>query len=368
MRGFFEKQNEVLKQLGPNLDDDLKSSLGRLKQIWSQAMADQNEPVRVAVTGASGQIGYAMLFRLASGDVFGPQTPVILHLLELPQAINALNGVVMELRDCAYPLVRNIITTDNPDKAFEGVDWALLVGAQPRTKGMERGDLLLKNAEIFSTQGKSLNKFGKGKDTRVFVVGNPANTNALIAQRNAPNIPPENFAAMTRLDHNRGLAQIAEKTKCHVDDIEHFVIWGNHSATQYPDVNHASVKGKAARQVINDDQWIEKTFIPTVQQRGAQIIAARGASSAASAANACMDNVRDWHSGTFGKWTSAGVASKGEYGVEKGLFFSYPVIYDDNKSWKVVDGLSIDEASQKRIDLTHKELLQERDGVAKLLP
>jgi len=260
------------------------------------------------------------------------------------------------------------VVTESPEKAFEGVDWALLVGAQPRTQGMERGDLLLKNAEIFAVQGKALNRVGKGAGTRIVVVGNPANTNAMIAQRNAPNIPPHNFAAMTRLDHNRGLSQIADKVSCAVKDIDRFVIWGNHSATQFPDIDHALIKGQPAPTVINDPEWVEKTFIPSVQQRGAAIIAARGASSAASAANALIDTVHDWHYSTYGNWTSVAVYSEGQYGVEKGIFFSYPVVINGDKSWRVVDGLPMSEKAANRMNVTLKELLQERDGVAKHLP
>jgi malate dehydrogenase len=278
----------------------------------------------------------------------------------------ALQGVVMELRDCAFPTLRDVIVTDNPEKAFEGVDYALLVGAQPRTKGMERGDLLKKNAEIFSIQGKAMNKTAKGKDTRIVVVGNPANTNALIAQRNAPSIPASNFIAMTRLDHNRGLAQIAEKTGCLVTDIDRFVIWGNHSATQFPDINHATVKSKLAIDVL-DSKWVNDTFIPAVQQRGAAIIAARGLSSAASAGSSAIDTVYDWHFGTAGKWTSAAVVSNGEYGIEKGIVYSYPVVFNEKK-WEVVKNLPITQEAAVRMEATHKELLGERDAIASLLP
>jgi len=273
----------------------------------------------------------------------------------------------MELRDSAFPVLKEITITDNADKAFEGVDYALLVGAQPRAAGMERADLLLKNAEIFAHQGKALNKFAKGKDTRVLVVGNPANTNALIAQRNAPNIPPENFTAMMRLDHNRGLAQLRQRTTADLSEIEKFIIWGNHSSTQFPDVDHTLIKGKPAKEVIGDDAWIEKTFIPTVQKRGAEIIAARGSSSAASAASALVDATRDWHYGTSGQWTSAAVYSNGEYGMTKGLYFSYPVVYERKKA-NIINGLSITPQAQEKLKATEKELLQERDGVAKYLP
>jgi malate dehydrogenase len=323
-------------------------------------------PIRVAVTGASGNIGYALLYRIASGDVFGPRTPVILQLLELPDALQALQGVEMELRDCAFPNIRGIVLTDKPEVAFENVDYALLVGAMPRSKGMERADLLMKNAEIFSVQGKALNTVGKGKDTRVLVVGNPANTNALIASRNAPKIPPQNFGAMTKLDHTRGLAQLADKAGCSIVDIKQFCIWGNHSATQFPDISHATINGRPAKEVINDDIWVRDRFIPDVQQRGAAIIKARGKSSAASAASALIDNTREWHYGTT-DWTSVGVCSNGEYGIEKGLFFSYPLTFQ-NQQWKVVDGLPISEFAQQRLDATHKELKEERDAISSMLP
>jgi malate dehydrogenase len=356
--------------LGPVLEKygaDVRPGAARLNAAMQQALAPESEPVHVAVTGAAGQIGYALLFRIASGAMLGPKTPVVLHLLELPQMQQALQGVVMELRDCAFPTLRDVIITDNPEKAFEGVDYALLVGAQPRTKGMERGDLLKKNAEIFSIQGKAMNKTAKGKDTRVVVVGNPANTNALIAQRNASSIPSSNFIAMTRLDHNRGLAQIAEKTGSLVTDIDRFVIWGNHSATQFPDVNHATVKGKLAIDVL-DSKWVNDTFIPAVQQRGAAIIAARGLSSAASAASSAIDTVYDWHFGTAGKWTSAAVVSNGEYGVEKGIVYSYPVVFNEKKQWEIVKNLPITQEAAARMEATHKELLGERDAIASLLP
>jgi len=337
------------------------------KRAAAISLADRNEPVRVAVTGAAGQIGYALLLRIASGAAFGPTTPVTLQLLELPAAQASLKGVEMELRDCAFPLVKNIVLTDNAEKAFEGVDYALLVGASPRTAGMERGDLLLKNAEIFSTQGKALNKVGKGHNTRVLVVGNPANTNALITQQNAPKIPPENFQAMTRLDHNRGVSQISEKVGVPVTRISQFAIWGNHSATQFPDISHALIDGKPAPDVIHDPEWVEKVFIPAVQNRGAAIIKARGASSAASAASSLIDNIRDWHFGTQG-WTSAAVYSNGEYGIQKGLFFSYPITVDSKKKWTIVPDLSISPEARVKIEKTHAELLQERNGVTKYLP
>eukprot|EP01123_Difflugia_compressa_P010164 TRINITY_DN3662_c0_g1_i1.p1 TRINITY_DN3662_c0_g1~~TRINITY_DN3662_c0_g1_i1.p1 ORF type:complete len:477 (+),score=99.59 TRINITY_DN3662_c0_g1_i1:68-1498(+) len=346
----------------------LPTKLEELENIAYKAIADQKEPVRVVVTGAAGAIGYALLFRIASGGLFGPTVPVTLHLLELPAFVSKVKGVEMELRDAAFSVLRDIVITDSPDRAFDGVDYALLVGAQPRTAGMERGDLLLKNAEIFSTQGKALNRFAKGKDTRVLVVGNPANTNALIAQRNAPKIPPENFSAMTRLDHNRGVAQLAIKTGVPVTSIRQFAIWGNHSATQFPDVSHTFINGKPAREVINDDIWIENTFTPTVQKRGAEILSVRGASSAASAASALVDATVDVHYGTKGEWTSSAIYSNGEYGITKGLFFSYPVVIDSQHNATVVKALNISEQSQKKIDTTEKELISERDAVSKLLP
>jgi len=366
LKALVDAQNAALAPVLEKYGADLRPGAARIKSAMHHALAPEAEPVRVAVTGAAGQIGYSLLFRIASGAMLGPKTPIILHLLELPAMQQALQGVVMELRDCAFPTLRDVIVTDNPEKAFEGVDYALLVGAQPRTKGMERGDLLKKNAEIFSIQGKAMNKTAKGKDTRIVVVGNPANTNALIAQRNAPSIPASNFIAMTRLDHNRGLAQIAEKTGCLVTDIDRFVIWGNHSATQFPDINHATVKSKLAIDVL-DSKWVNDTFIPAVQQRGAAIIAARGLSSAASAGSSAIDTVYDWHFGTAGKWTSAAVVSNGEYGIEKGIVYSYPVVFNEKK-WEVVKNLPITQEAAVRMEATHKELLGERDAIASLLP
>jgi len=343
----------------------LADILSRNEDHFRDAVADINQPIRVAVTGASGNIGYSLLYRIASGDAFGPRTPIILQLLELPTSMQQLKGVEMELRDSAFPNIRGIVLTDNPEVAFENVDYALLVGAQPRTKGMERGDLLQKNAEIFSVQGKALNKVGRTKDTRVVVVGNPANTNALIASANAPNIPKKNFAAMTKLDHTRGLAQLAEKLNVQTTDIKKFCIWGNHSATQFPDISHATVNDKPLREVLNDDEWYKNTFIGNVQQRGAAVLAARGKSSAASAASALIDNVREWYCGT--DWTSVAVSSNGEYGVDKGLFFSYPILFR-NQNWEIVKDLQLDTFAQERLAITHKELREERDGVAKHLP
>jgi len=346
---------------------DLKPVLDNMNNNFAQATADQTEPLRVAVSGAAGQIGYALLYRIACGYVFGPKTPVILQLLELPQAQPALKGVEMELRDCAFPALVDIVCTDSAEVAFAGVDYALLVGGQPRTKGMERADLLLKNADIFSVQGKALSKVAKGKDTRVLVVGNPANTNAMIAARNAPNIPAENFSAMTRLDHNRGLGQLALKLGVAVNDVKQFAIWGNHSPTQFPNLAHATISGKPALEVVNDAEWYKNVFTPCVQKRGAAVIAARGSSSAASAASSLIDAVRDWHFGTRSNWTSAAVSSNGEYGVDKGLFFSYPVRFADKK-WRIVSDLPVnDEYSAKMLEATLQELRGERDAVTKFL-
>lgn len=325
-------------------------------------------PIRVAITGASGQIGYQLCFRIASGEMLGKDQPVILQCLELPQALNALKGVAMELDDCAFPLLKGIVQTDVPSKAFKDADYALLVGARPRSKGMERGDLLAANAEIFSVQGKALNDNANINNLRVLVVGNPANTNALIAARCAPNIDPKRFSAMTRLDHNRGLAQLSQKLNCSVTDIKNFAIWGNHSATQYPDITNATFKGKSISQTINDQAWVKDNFIPTVQKRGAAIIEARGSSSAASAASAAIDHMRDWTFGTNGEWTSMAVLSDGAYGAEKGLYFSYPVVIDKSGKYEIVPNVKLDSFSKERIDITNKELISEREGVAHLLP
>jgi len=322
-------------------------------------------PVKVAVTGASGQIGYSLLFRIASGEMLGKDQPVTLQLLELPAAMKSLEGVSMELNDCAFPLLRGIVQTSDVKKAFEGADYALLVGARPRSKGMERKDLLQANAKIFSEQGKAINEVAS-KNIRVLVVGNPANTNAMITSHFAPKIPANQIHAMTKLDHNRGLAQLAEKTGSLVTDIEKFFIWGNHSATQYPDISHTLIKVKSAKQLINDDNWVKGTFIPTVQQRGAAIIAARGSSSAASAANAAIDHMREWALGTNGKWTSMAVPSDGSYGIEKGVWYSYPVTVSGGK-YSIVQGLTVDAFSKERMEATKKELFEEKTGVSELL-
>jgi len=323
------------------------------------------EPVRVAVTGAAGQIGYSLLFRIASGAMLGPETPVALQLLEIPPALGALEGVAMELDDCAFPLLSGTVRTDDAEQAFEGVDIALLVGSRPRTKGMERADLLEANGAIFTVQGEAL-AASAGDDVRVLVVGNPANTNALIAMSNAKGIAPERFTAMTRLDHNRAVAQVAAKAGVPTTDVTHMTIWGNHSATQYPDLFHAEVGGRPAHEVVGDEAWIADTFIPTVQQRGAAIIEARGSSSAASAANAAVAHVRDWMAGTpTGDWVSMAVPSDGSYGVAEGLMSSFPCTCT-NGAWEIVQGLDIDPFSRERIDESVAELADERDTVREL--
>jgi malate dehydrogenase len=323
-----------------------------------------SSPVTVTVTGAAGQIGYALLFRIASGQLLGPDKPVRLRLLEIPQAVKAAEGTAMELDDCAFPLLTGIDITDDATAAFDGVNIALLVGARPRTKGMERGDLLEANGGIFAPQGRAINA-GAADDVRVLVVGNPANTNALIAQAAAPDVPAERFSAMTRLDHNRAVAQLAKKLSVPVEEITKLTIWGNHSATQYPDLYHAEVNGKIAAEQV-DDAWLRDDFIPTVAKRGAAIIEARGASSAASAANAAIDHVYDWVNGTpEGDWTSAAIPSDGSYGVAEGIISSFPVTAK-NGAWKIVQGLEINEFSRNRIDASVAELVEERDAVKKL--
>ena len=322
-------------------------------------------PVRVAVTGAAGQIGYSLVFRVASGQLFGPDQPVVLQLLEIPPAMGALEGVAMELDDCAFGLLSGIELTDRPETAFDGVGVALLVGSRPRTKGMERKDLLEANGAIFTGQGRALNDRA-ADDLRVLVVGNPANTNCLIAMANAPDVPAERFSAMTRLDHNRALTQVAARAGVSVNDVSRMTIWGNHSATQYPDLFRCRVGARSAAEVIGDQTWLEDTFIPTVQQRGAAIIEARGASSAASAANAAIDHISDWLSGTpEGNWVSMAVRSDGRYGVDQGLISSFPVTCNDG-GWSIVPDLEIDEFSQARIDISVDELVKERDTVASL--
>ncbi|PSJ23991.1 malate dehydrogenase [Streptosporangium nondiastaticum] len=319
-------------------------------------------PVNVTVTGAAGQIGYALLFRIASGQLLGADVPVKLRLLEIPQGLKAAEGTAMELDDCAFPLLRGIDITDDPNVAFAGANVALLVGARPRTKGMERGDLLEANGGIFKPQGKAINDHA-ADDIKVLVVGNPANTNALIAQAAAPDVPAERFTAMTRLDHNRAISQLAKKTGASVSDIKRLTIWGNHSATQYPDIFHAEVAGKNAAEIVNDEAWLADSFIPTVAKRGAAIIEARGASSAASAANAAIDHVHTWVNGTAeGDWTSMGIPSDGSYGVPEGLISSFPVTCKDGE-YEIVQGLEINEFSRGRIDASVQELVEERDAV-----
>lgn len=324
------------------------------------------DPVRVAVTGAAGQISYSLLFRIASGDMLGKDQPVILQLLEITPALEALKGVVMELEDCAFPLVAGLVATDDASVAFKGADYALLVGARPRGPGMERKDLLEANAAIFSAQGKAIDA-NASKDIKVLVVGNPANTNALIAQRNAPSINPRQFTAMTRLDHNRGMAQLANKLGKTINDVKKMLIWGNHSSTQYPDLHHCVVDGKAAIDQIEQD-WYANDYIPTVQQRGAAIIKARGASSAASAANAAVDHMRTWALGTAeGDWVSMGIYSDGSYGIQEGLIYSFPCVCK-NGDWEIVQGLEVNDFSRERMSATEKELAEERDAVSHLLP
>lgn len=323
------------------------------------------EPVRVAVTGAAGQIAYSLLFRIASGEMLGPDQPVVLQLLEITPALKALEGVVMEINDCAYPLVENIVVTDDAGTAFDDVAYALLVGSKPRTKGMERGDLLTENGKIFKPQGQALNERAR-RDVKVLVIGNPANTNALIAMRNAPDLEPSQFTAMTRLDHNRAMSQLAAKTGAAVAEIKRVTIWGNHSATQYPDINHATVGGKSAVELV-DRAWVSDEFIPRVQKRGAEVIEARGHSSAASAAFAGLAHMRDWVNGTpDGDWVSMAVASDGSYGVSEGLMYSYPVTVRDGR-YEIVQGLAIDDFSREKMDATMAELESERDAVKDLI-
>jgi malate dehydrogenase len=324
-----------------------------------------SSPVRVVVTGAAGQIGYALVYRIASGQMLGPDTKVELRLLEVPQARGALDGVAMELDDCAFPALAGTVCTDDPDVAFDGANVCLLVGARPRTKGMERGDLLEANGAIFTVQGKAINDHA-ADDVKVLVVGNPANTNALIAMHSAPDVPNERFTAMMRLDHNRAKTQVAQKTGSAVADVTQMTIWGNHSATQYPDVVHAKVGGANAWDAIGDEAWVADTFIPTVQKRGAAIIEARGASSAASAANAAIDHMRDWALGTpEGDWVSMGVPTSGQYGLDEGLITGLPCVCKGG-SWSVVEGLELDAFSKPRIDASVAELREEYDAVKEL--
>lgn len=362
-----------LRQQIPELDRTLSNIGNYGVQILSRAAGQPGKikevpPVRVAVTGAAGAIGYALLFRIASGAMLGPHQPVILQLLEIPQGLKPLEGVAMELKDCAFPLLRGIVQTSDPNEAFAGADFALLVGAKPRTKGMERGDLLKENANIFSVQGKALNAHANRDTLRVLVVGNPANTNALIASCYAPNIHPRRFTAMTRLDHNRGLAQLADKLNVKTTDIERFCIWGNHSATQYPDVSHTLINGKPAKELL-DQKWIADTFIPKVQQRGAEIINARGSSSAASAANAAIEHMRDWVAGTNGQWTSMGVwtgnGQAGDYSTSPDIYYSFPVVCE-NGDYTIVQNVPIDKFSADRMQKTNDELVSEKNAIANL--
>ncbi len=328
-------------------------------------MQARKPPVRVAITGAAGQIGYQLAFRIASGQLFGPEQPVVLQLLEIPPAMDALKGVAMELDDCAFDALDDVVLTDRPNVGFKGTQYALLVGARPRSADMERKDLLMANARIFSTQGRALNEVAD-RDARVLVVGNPANTNALIARMNAPDLDPRNFTAMTRLDHNRAKAQLALKCGVRVTDVRGAIIWGNHSATQFPDIAHATVAGKPAADAVPVD-WYRDEFIPTVQNRGTAIIRARGASSAASAASAAIDHVRDWALGTAGDdWVSMAVASDGSYGIAEGVVYSYPVRCPGGGQYEIVQGLDIDEFSRNRLDTTDAELREERGNVADL--
>jgi malate dehydrogenase len=322
-------------------------------------------PVRIAVTGCAGQIGYALLFRIAAGDMLGPDQPVILQMIEVPQALKALEGVVMELRDCAFPLLADIVATDDVNVGFKNADYAILVGARPRGPGMERKDLLEANGAIFTVQGKAINDHAS-RDIKVLVVGNPANTNALIASRSAPDLDPRQFTAMMRLDHNRAISQLAAKTGSTVPAIRRMTVWGNHSSTQYPDITHALVDGRPAPELV-DQAWLEGDFIPTVQQRGAAIIAARGASSAASAASAAIDHMRTWALGTAdGDWVSMAIPSDGSYGIAEGIIYSYPVTCRDG-SYAIVQNLPVSDFSRARMDATAKELFEERDAVQHLL-
>ena len=322
-------------------------------------------PVRVAVTGAAGQIGYSLLFRIASGEMLGRDQPVILQLLEITASLPALKGVVMELDDCAFPLLAGVVQTDDPKIAFKDAAVALLVGARPRSKGMERKDLLEANGAIFTVQGRAMNEVAS-RNIKVLVVGNPANTNALIAMNSAPDLPRANFTSMMRLDHNRALSQLAARTGKTVTDIQKMAVWGNHSPTMYPDIRFTTVGGQAAKALVNDETWYRDTFIPTVGKRGAAIIEARGLSSAASAANAAIDHIRDWTLGTNGQWVTMGICSDGSYGIPEGMIYGFPCVCANGK-YEMVKGLEIDAFSRERMDLTLKELTEERDGVKHLL-
>ncbi len=321
---------------------------------------------RVAVTGAAGQIGYSLLFRIANGDLLGKDQPVILQLLDITPALAAVRGVVMELEDCAFPLLAGVVVTDDPKVAFRDADYALLVGARPRTKGMERKDLLEANGAIFTVQGRALDEVAS-RDCRILVVGNPANTNAYIAMKSAPNLPRRNFSAMLRLDHNRALSQLAARLGKPVDRIEKLVVWGNHSPTMYPDYRFATVEGKSVRELVGDESWNRDVFIPTVGKRGAAIIEARGLSSAASAANAALDHMRDWALGAGERWVTMGIPSDGAYGIPEGIVYGFPVLCRGNGQYELIGDLPIDEFSRSKMDHTLNELLEERDGIAHLL-
>ncbi|MCB0370805.1 MAG: malate dehydrogenase [Bdellovibrionales bacterium] len=328
-------------------------------------MSTKKTPVRVSVTGAAGQIGYSLLFRIASGEMLGKDQPVILQLLEITPAMQALKGVIMELQDCAFPLLHDVIATDDAKVAFKDTQVALLVGARPRSKGMERKDLLEANAQIFTAQGKALDEVAS-RDVKVLVVGNPANTNAYIAMKTAKSLNPKNFTAMLRLDHNRALSQLSERTKKSVDSFEKMIVWGNHSPTMYPDYRFATAGEQALKDLVNDETWYKETFIPTVGKRGAAIIEARGLSSAASAANAAIDHMHDWWLGSQGKWVTMGVPSDGSYGIPEGIIYGFPCICESGQ-YKIVQGLEIDAFSREKMDNTLKELTTERDGVQHLL-
>jgi len=365
-RGIVELRNKDSEFQKALIGVEKNKDLYLKRSLLLHYVADRStkEPVRVAVTGASGAIGYSLVFRIASGEMLGKNQPVHLNLLELPGAMKQLEGVIMELKDCAFPLLTGITATASSEEAFDQASYALLVGAKPRSKDMERADLLAANAKIFIEQGKALNNRAK-RDVKVLVVGNPANTNAFIAANSAPKLDPKCFTAMTRLDHNRGLSQIADKTGKPVTAIKRFVIWGNHSSTQYPDISHTQIDGVWAKELLQHD-WVEKTFIPTVQKRGAAIIAARGSSSAASAASAAIDHIRDWALGTNGEWTSMAIVSDGSYGITKGIYSSFPVTCS-NGQYTIVQNVPIDPFSASRIEASHQELLSERNDVAALL-
>lgn len=359
---------EVLKLSEQNVN--LKAALAYTEKSVARALRGaqtsfKKEPVRVAITGAAGAIGYSLVFRVASGEMLGPDQPVILQLIEVESVLPKLQGVVMELQDCAFPTLAGIETTANLEKGFEAADYALLVGSKPRTKGMERGDLLMENGKIFVAQGSAINKVAS-RDVKVVVVGNPANTNCLIAAHNAPDLGPEQFTALTRLDHDRALAQLAEKLNCQSKDLQRVCIWGNHSATQYPDISHATLNNQLVRSLINDDKWVRDVFIPTVQKRGAAIIEARGASSAASAANAALMHMRDWVAGTNSQWTSMAIPSDSAYGVGAGVYYSYPVVCESGTYTKVYD-VPIDSFSAEMMEKTRQELFAERDMVKDFL-